>query len=153
VCVGARVRVDRPRAVPAAVLDRDRDRDRGAGIPGDIEFATKPWQAQAMISRAIEAGPFAWFTTCWPGLPGLDASPEVVEGDAVVERGAVNDLAVSELHEQTILPIWHGITKAEVMAASPSLSDKIARSTADFTIEEIAAEIADVVRPIPMTVP
>jgi TIR domain len=55
--------------------------------------------------------------------------------------------------EQTILPIWHGITKAEVMAASPSLSDKIARSTADFTIEEIAAEIADVVRPIPMTVP
>jgi hypothetical protein len=39
------------------------------------------------------------------------------------------------------------------MAASPSLSDKIARSTADFTIEEIAAEIAGVVRPIPMTVP
>jgi hypothetical protein len=51
--------------------------------------------------------------------------------------------------EQTILPIWHGITKAEVMAASPSLADKIARSTADFTIEEIA----DVVRPIPMTAP
>jgi TIR domain len=48
--------------------------------------------------------------------------------------------------EQTILPIWHGITETEVMAASPSLAGKIARSTADFTIEEIAAEIADVVR-------
>lgn len=55
--------------------------------------------------------------------------------------------------EQTILPIWHGITKAEVMAASPSLADKIARSTADFTIEEIAAETADVVLPAPVTAP
>jgi hypothetical protein len=50
--------------------------------------------------------------------------------------------------EQSILPIWHGITKAEVMAASPSLADKIARNTADFTIDEIAQEIAEVVRPV-----
>jgi hypothetical protein len=41
----------------------DRDRCRAAGIPGDVEFITKPRQAQAMISRAIQAGvPFAWFT-------------------------------------------------------------------------------------------
>ena len=49
--------------------------------------------------------------------------------------------------EQSILPIWHGITKAEVTAVSPSLADKIARNTANFTIEEIAQEIAEVVRP------
>jgi hypothetical protein len=49
--------------------------------------------------------------------------------------------------EQSILPIWHGITKAQVIAASPSLADKIARSTADFTVEEIAREISDVVCP------
>lgn len=49
--------------------------------------------------------------------------------------------------EQTLLPIWHEITKDEVMAQSPSLVDKIARSTAQFTIEEIADEIAAVVRP------
>jgi SRSO17 transposase len=41
----------------------DRDRCRAAGIPDEVEFTTKPRQAQAMISRAIEAGvPFAWFT-------------------------------------------------------------------------------------------
>jgi SRSO17 transposase len=41
----------------------DRDRCRAAGIPNQVEFTTKPRQAQAMISRAIEAGvPFAWFT-------------------------------------------------------------------------------------------
>jgi hypothetical protein len=41
----------------------DRDRCREAGIPDETEFATKPRLAQAMISRALEAGvPFAWFT-------------------------------------------------------------------------------------------
>ncbi len=48
--------------------------------------------------------------------------------------------------EQVILPLWHRITKSEVIAQSPSLADKVARSTADFTIEEIAAEIADVIK-------
>jgi uncharacterized protein DUF1883/TIR domain-containing protein len=49
--------------------------------------------------------------------------------------------------EQSLLPIWHEITKAEVMAQSPSLADKIARSTMQYTIDEIATEIAAVVRP------
>ena len=48
--------------------------------------------------------------------------------------------------EQIILPLWHRITKSEVIAQSPSLADKLARSTADSTIEEIAREIADVIR-------
>lgn len=48
--------------------------------------------------------------------------------------------------EQVILPLWHRITKSEVIAQSPSLADKVARSTADFTVEEIAHEIADVIR-------
>jgi SRSO17 transposase len=41
----------------------DPGRRRAAGIPPEVEFITKPRQAQAMISRAIAAGvPFAWFT-------------------------------------------------------------------------------------------
>jgi hypothetical protein len=48
--------------------------------------------------------------------------------------------------EQVILPLWHRITKSEVIAKSPSLADKVARSTADFTIEELASEIADVIK-------
>lgn len=51
--------------------------------------------------------------------------------------------------EQTLLPIWHEITKDEIMAKTPSLVDKIARSTAQYTIDEIAAEIAYVVAPVP----
>lgn len=44
--------------------------------------------------------------------------------------------------EQILLPIWHGITKQQVMDFSPSLADKVARSTATHTVTEIAEEIA-----------
>lgn len=49
--------------------------------------------------------------------------------------------------EQNILPVWHKVSKSEVMAQSPSLADKIGRSTADLTVDEIADEIARRVRP------
>lgn len=45
--------------------------------------------------------------------------------------------------EQLLLPIWHNITKQEVINFSPSLADKVARSTATHTVAEIAAEIAE----------
>lgn len=47
--------------------------------------------------------------------------------------------------EQVILPIWHEITKKEVLDFSPSLADKVARNTSSFTIEEIGQEIADLI--------
>ena len=49
--------------------------------------------------------------------------------------------------EQNLLPIWHKITKDEVRAQSPSLADKVARSTSEFSVSEIAHEIAERVRP------
>ena len=45
--------------------------------------------------------------------------------------------------EQILLPIWHNITKQQVVDFSPSLADKVARSTATHTVEEIAIEIAE----------
>ena len=48
--------------------------------------------------------------------------------------------------EQIILPIWHNITKKEVIDYSPSLTDKLARNTAIDTVEDIAKEIADVIK-------
>lgn len=47
--------------------------------------------------------------------------------------------------EQVVLPIWHNITKKEVIDFSPSLADKLARNTATYTVDEIAKEIADVI--------
>ncbi len=48
--------------------------------------------------------------------------------------------------EQILLPIWHNITKQQVMDFSSSIADKVARSTAVHTIDEIAAEIADLLK-------
>jgi len=54
--------IDRELYLPASWTD-DRNRCRMAGVPDEVEFATKPRQAQAMIARALAAGvPFAWFT-------------------------------------------------------------------------------------------
>jgi len=47
--------------------------------------------------------------------------------------------------KQILLPIWHNITKDEVITHSPSLADKVALRTADYGIREIADEIAAVV--------
>ncbi len=49
--------------------------------------------------------------------------------------------------EQIILPIWHEISKSEIIAHSPSLADKFALSTSAETVEEIAAKIAAVINP------
>ena len=54
--------IDRELYLPQSWTE-DPERCRAAGIPPEVGFATKPRQAQAMISRAIGAGvPFAWFT-------------------------------------------------------------------------------------------
>lgn len=59
---GVRVLADRELYVPKSWTG-DRDRCEQAGIGEDIEFATKPELAKAMIGRVRELGlPFSWFT-------------------------------------------------------------------------------------------
>ena len=71
----------------------------------------------------------AFFNKGWPNY----------ELDGLVTK------AVSGDQDQVLLPIWHDITKDEVVSYSPSLADKIARNTTTQTIEEIAEEIIEVV--------
>lgn len=47
---------------------------------------------------------------------------------------------------QVILPVWHNVGPAEVMDYSPALAGTLARSTAQVSIEDLAAEIAQVTR-------
>jgi Domain of unknown function (DUF1883)/TIR domain len=47
--------------------------------------------------------------------------------------------------EQSLLPIWHGVSDLDVRRYSASLADKVALSTDEMGIEEIADRIADVV--------
>ena len=45
--------------------------------------------------------------------------------------------------EKVILPIWHKISKNEVLKYSPIIADMLAINTSSFTIEEIAKKISD----------
>ena len=47
--------------------------------------------------------------------------------------------------KQVILPLWHEISKDEVVRQSPSLADKLALRTSDYSIEEIAEELVAVI--------
>jgi SRSO17 transposase len=54
--------IDRELYLPVSWTD-DRARCRAAGVPEEVEFATKPRQAMAMLQRAFDAGvPFGWVT-------------------------------------------------------------------------------------------
>lgn len=94
------------------------------------------------IDRGIASSRFgvvvlsqAFFGKGWPEY----------ELDGLVTRSVGGD--------QVLLPVWHNVSKQEVVSYSPSLADKLARSTATHTVEEIAAEIAEVIRaahPVPV---
>jgi len=48
---------------------------------------------------------------------------------------------------KVILPIWHRVSKNEVMRYSPTLADRLALSTANYTIEELAELLGKALRP------
>jgi SRSO17 transposase len=57
-----RALIDRELYLPKSWTD-DRDRCREAGVPDDVQFATKPELARAMLERALDGGvPAAWVT-------------------------------------------------------------------------------------------
>ena len=85
--------IDRALYLPKVWTD-DRSRMEAAGVPHDVEFATKPALAQALISAALAAGvPAAWVT-----------ADEVYGGDSKLRRhlrqaGLGYVLAVAKNHQ------------------------------------------------------
>ena len=69
--------------------------------------------------------------------------PFFAKGWPQYELDGLVTMAVSG--KQMILPLWHEISKDEVMNRSPSLADKVALRTSDYSIDEIAEEIASVI--------
>ncbi len=57
----------------------------------------------------------------------------------------LNGLTAREIDGQkVILPVWHGVTKKDVLKYSPPLADKVAISTANSNIDEVARKLAKV---------
>jgi len=54
----------------------------------------------------------------------------------------LNGLIAREMNGvKIILPIWHNVTRDEVLSYSPTLADKVALNTAIYSLEEIATEL------------
>ncbi|MFL5845287.1 MAG: DUF1883 domain-containing protein [Solirubrobacteraceae bacterium] len=49
---------------------------------------------------------------------------------------------------QAILPIWHNLSAEDVRSYSLALANKLALSTSDLSVDEIARQIAEVVEPV-----
>ncbi|MEX2197072.1 MAG: toll/interleukin-1 receptor domain-containing protein [Thermoleophilaceae bacterium] len=59
----------------------------------------------------------------------------------------LDGLVTREIHggNQIILPLWHGLSKDELLRHSPSLADKVALRTSDLSVDQIADEVAAVI--------
>jgi SRSO17 transposase len=97
-----RALIDRELYLPVSWTN-DPARCRRAAVPDEVEFATKPQQARAMLERAVAAQvPFAWFTAdeAYGQNPGLRAWLE--ESDiAYVMATRRDDEVASGLHTTT----------------------------------------------------
>lgn len=49
--------------------------------------------------------------------------------------------------EKLILPVWHDISKNDVINYSPILADMMALKTSDYTVEEIAEQLYNIISP------
>lgn len=59
----------------------------------------------------------------------------------------LNGMVAREMNGvKVILPIWHKVTKDEVLKNSPTLADKLALNSSMYSVAEIAQKIAEVVK-------
>lgn len=60
----------------------------------------------------------------------------------------LSGLVAREISEgRVILPIWHGVTKSDVLKFSPPLADKIALNSSELKAEDIAIQLLREIRP------
>lgn len=129
-CCRARVTA----AASCSLATAEALRDRGVSVWLDVLELRIGDSLRRRIDQGIRSSRFgivvcseAFFAKGWPQY----------ELDGLVTRTVAG--------EQNLLPIWHGVSQQEVMAASPSLADKVALSTNTMSVGEISDEIAAVV--------
>jgi len=107
---GNRVLVDRELYIPEKSWCEDPERRKEAGIPEDLEFATRPQQVRTMIERMTAAGlPFAWFAADEefgqnPGLREFLESEKIAYVMAIPKNTSVTDPAGHDEEIQEIVP-------------------------------------------------
>ena len=71
-------------------------------------------------------------------------SPNYIAGHKYWTKTELNGLfQVESFNGKVILPIWHNLTKKQVVEYSPIIADRKAMTTASMTPEEIAEEMKE----------
>ena len=59
----------------------------------------------------------------------------------------LNGMVAREMDGQkVILPIWHKVTKSEVLKYSPTLADKVALNSSTHSMEEIVDQLSNLLK-------
>lgn len=75
-------------------------------------------------------------------------SPDYIKEGKYWTKAELDGLfQLESINGKTLLPVWHKLTKAEVMAYSPILGSKLAMTTATMTPAEIAAQLLTLLPP------
>ena len=70
-------------------------------------------------------------------------SPDYIKDGKYWTKAELDGLfQLESINGKMLLPVWHNLTKKEVMAYSPIIAGKLAMNTASMTPAEIAAELA-----------
>ena len=76
-------------------------------------------------------------------------SPNYIAEHKYWTKAELNGLfQVENINGKVILPIWHNLTKKQVVEYSPIIADRKAMTTAAMTPEEIATELKELFTPI-----
>ena len=70
-------------------------------------------------------------------------SPDYIKEGKYWTKAELDGLfQLESVNGKTLLPVWHNLTKKEVMAYSPIIASRLAMTTASMTPSEIAEELA-----------
>ena len=75
-------------------------------------------------------------------------SPNYIAEHKYWTKAELNGLfQVESINGKVILPIWHNLTKKQVVEYSPIIADRKAMTTASMTAEEIAVQLKELFTP------
>lgn len=75
-------------------------------------------------------------------------SPDYIKDGKYWTKAELDGLfQLESINGKTLLPVWHKLTKKDIMAYSPIIGSKLAMTTATMTAAEIAAELVSLLSP------
>ena len=121
-------------ALCKAVIDEFVDELRKLGVKVWYDTSEIKWgdSMRARIDDGLKKSRF--------GVAVL--SPDYIKDGKYWTKAELDGLfQLESINGKMLLPVWHNLTKKDVMAYSPIIGSKLAMTTATMTAAEIAAEL------------